>query len=598
MTKLNGYINGKQVQFDEGKTILAVARENGHFIPTLCKMRELNHTPATCRVCLAEIRRNGSETPKTVTSCNTPMEEGLHVFTRTPMVREKQRLQVELLLADHDQDCAACVRHGDCELQDVAQFVGLTQTRFGNPEFFAHRTRDTSSPSVVRDMTKCIRCFRCVTVCRDVQGADVLVVKEKGLNTEIGMRDAASLWGSACVSCGQCILVCPVGALAERQDAEPVVDYLYDPEIFTVFQFAPAVRVALGEEFGLAPGTNVEGEIITALRKLGADAVLDTNFTADLVIMEEGTELLSRIKNNGTLPMFTSCSPGWITFMEKNFPDMLDHLSTTKSPQQCFGAVAKSYLAEKMNVDPKKMRVVSIMPCTAKKGEAARSEFARDGRADVDVVLTTREFARLLKREGIHLPALEKGAFDNPWMGEYSGAAEIFGSTGGVMEAALRSVYYMLSGKELEQIELHAVRGLDAVRTAAVEIPGFGTVEVAVANGLKAARAIVEKIKNGEANFHFVEVMTCPGGCMCGGGQPKEKKAYHSSKQARQQAVYAIDSTATIRQSHNNPLIKKLYDDYLGAPNSHRSHNLLHTTYKDRQRIVRHSMKEIWHEIS
>ena len=597
MTKLYGYINGKQVQFEEGQTILAVARENGHFIPTLCKMGEINHTPATCRVCLAEIKRKGTDVNRAVTTCNTPMEEGLQVFTRTPQVREKQRLQVELLLADHDQDCAACVRHGDCELQDVAQFVGLTQTRFGQRAFHKSRTRDNSSPSIVRDMTKCIRCFRCVAVCREVQGADVLQVKKKGLATEIGVRDGHDIANSACVSCGQCTLVCPVGALAEVQDAETVVDYLYDPDVFTVFQFAPAVRVALGEEFGLPPGTNVEGEMVTALRHLGADVVLDTNFTADLVIMEEGSELISRIKNDGPLPMFTSCSPGWINFVEKNFPEMREHLSSTKSPQQCFGAIAKSYLATQMKVDPKKMRVISIMPCTAKKGEAKRTEFVHDD-ADVDVVLTTREFGRLLKREGLHLPALEKGTFDNPWMGAYSGAAEIFGTTGGVMEAALRSVHYLLSGKELDRITLNEVRGLDNIRTATVEVPGFGAVNVAIAHGLKAARAVVEQVKSGEADYHFVEVMTCPGGCMCGGGQPKGKKSYHSSKEARQRAIYAIDAHHPIRQSHNNPLIKKLYEAFLKAPGSPVAHELLHTHYADRKQIIHRSIKEIWREIS
>lgn len=593
---MQGTINGKPVEFDADESILAVARRHGVFIPTLCELADADHTPGTCRVCLVEIQRDG-HAPDVVTSCNTPMEAGMAVLTRTQIVREKQRLQVELLLGDHDQDCATCVRHGKCELQDVAQFVGLQRSRYGKRAYFRGRTRDTSSVSVVRDMTKCIRCHRCVHVCRDVQGTDVLVLHEKGLDAEIGVRDSLALGTSDCISCGQCTLVCPTGALAEVDDTERVIDYFYDPDVFTVVQMAPATRIALGEEFYLPAGSNVEGKMITALKQLGADVVLDTNFTADLVIMEEGTELLGRIKDGGTLPMITSCSPGWVNFCEKNYPEMLDHVSTTKSPQQCFGALAKTYLAEKMGVDPAKVRVVSIMPCTAKKEEAQRPEMERDGVPDVDVVLTTRECARLLKREGVWLPDLEPSSFDNDWMGSYSGAAEIFGTTGGVMEAAIRTVHYVLTGQELAGVVYEPVRGYENLREATVDLGDKGTIKVCVAHGLKAARQVMERVKSGEADWTFIEIMGCPGGCMGGGGQPRIKKSYQSFWHERQQAIYQIDERCDVRQSHNNPLITMIYDEFLGEPNGHKSHELLHTTYRDRKQVVHHTMKEIWDEL-
>jgi ferredoxin hydrogenase gamma subunit len=594
---MNAVINGKQIEFKEGETILQAARRTGHFIPSLCEMNAIDHRPGTCRVCLVDVKRAGADETVTVTACTTPVEEGLSIVTRNPALRDKQRLQVELLLADHNQDCAACIRHGDCELQDVAQFVGLQNTRFTDPVFYRSRKRDTSSPAIVRDMTKCIRCFRCVTVCRQVQGTDILVIENEGLSSGVGVRHAKDMASSDCVSCGQCTLVCPTGALAERDDTERVVDYLYDPAIFTVFQFAPAVRVALGEEFGMPAGTNVEGRIITALKKLGANVVLDTNFTADLVIMEEGTELLTRIKEGGTLPLFTSCSPGWVNYLEKFHPDMLPHVSTTKSPQQCFGAVAKSYLAEKMKVDPARMRVVSIMPCTAKKGEAGRGEFAHGGQPDVDVVLTTREFARLLRNEGIKLAELEDSGFDNEWMGAYTGAAEIFGTTGGVMEAALRTVHFVVTGKELPGIEFAPVRGLEGVKEAEVDLGALGVVRVAAAHGLKNALKMVEAVRSGEKQYHFIEVMTCPGGCIGGGGQPKIKQGYQGARGPRWTAIYAIDTKSKLRQSHNNPLVQKLYKDYLGSPNSHKAHELLHTHYQDRSRQIHHTMNEIWSDI-
>jgi ferredoxin hydrogenase gamma subunit len=594
---MHGTINGRPVEFKANETILTVARRNGQFIPTLCEMEDIHHAPATCRVCLVEIVRKDATEGHLVTACNTPMEEGLAVLTRNQRVREAQRLQVELLLADHNQDCATCIRHGSCELQDVAQFVGLTQARYHYPHFYAKRTLDDSSPAIVRDMSKCIRCLRCLTVCREVQGVDVLVVGSSGLTAEVRTRDDQPVDVSDCVCCGQCTLVCPVGALAERDDIEQVIDYLYDTNVTTVFQMAPSIRVALGEEFGLKPGANVQGQAVAALKKLGADVVLDTNFAADLVIMEEGTELLSKIKDGGPFPMFTSCCPGWINFVEKHYPQIAPHLSTTQSPQQCFGAVAKTYLARKMGLDPKRMRVVSIMPCTAKKGEAKRPEFSIEGYPTVDAVLTTREFARLLKREGIDLAELKPLPYDNPWMGDFTGAGAIFGSTGGVMEAALRTVYKVVTGNELAGIEIKAVRGLTDVREAAIDLPGVGEVRVAVAHGLAGARHMVEEVLAGRSKHHFIEVMACPGGCMCGGGQPQGKKAYQEHRKARQKALYAIDKACAVRQSHNNPHIQLLYRDFLGAPNSHEAHELLHTHYHDRKQTVTHTMQEIWREI-
>ncbi len=594
---MNATINGRSVEFAPDQTILETARAAGQFIPTLCELADIGHTPGTCRMCIVEVSRPGQDKPQLLTACDTPMEDGMVIRSRTTEVRKTQRLQMELLLADHNQDCASCIRHGDCELQDAAQFVGLKDTRFSNPEFFSGRCIDRTSTAIERDMTKCIRCQRCLAICRDVQGTDVLVFSGSGLRAEVGVRDSIAIGDSDCISCGQCTLVCPVGALAEKDDTEQVIDYFYDPDIFTVVQIAPATRVALGEEFNMERGSNVERKLITAFEQLGADVVLDTNFTADLVIMEEGNELLNRIQNEGTLPMFTSCSPGWVNWLEKHHPELLDNLSTVKSPQQCFGAVAKTYLADRMKIDPKKMRVVSIMPCTAKKEEAARPEFVVDGRPDVDVVLTTRECARLLKREGVWLPGLEDGQYNNEWMGLYSGAAEIFGTTGGVTEAAVRTVHFAVTGEELPTIEFNAIRGYDHMREANVHLGDKGTVKVGVAHGLAAAKKMIELVKSGEADYTFIEFMGCPGGCMGGGGQPRIKKNYQSFWHERQKAIYKIDSEAPIRQSHNNPCITKIYEEFLGEPLGKKSHELLHTTYRDRKVQVKHDMKTIWDEI-
>ena len=594
-----GTINGKPVEFSENETILQVAKRNGHFIPTLCEMADLDHTPGTCRVCLVEIQRRNGSGPQVVTSCNTPMEEGMAVLTRTPALREQQRLQVELLLADHNQDCAVCIRHGNCELQDVAQFVGLQQSRYRYPHFYEQRTRDDSSAAIVRDMSKCIRCLRCVKVCREIQGTDALVITEKGLATEISVRDSLPLGSSDCVACGQCILVCPVGALAERDDTETVIDYLYDPRIVTVFQFAPAIRVALGEAFRMPAGENVEGQIVTALKHLGADVVLDTNFTADLVIMEEGTELLHRIEKGGDAAHVYLLLPRLGDLCrEKLSGDFAPHLHHPVPPTML--RLHGQNLSGRGDGHRSQNHAGNFHHALhgQKRGGQASLNSSRGTPRMWIVVLTTREFARLLEREGVDLSVLEPSAYDNPWMGDYTGAAAIFGTTGGVMEAALRTVHKVVTGDELEGIEFQPVRGNEKVREARGRLKnGAPPVKVAVAHSLKAARQVAEMVLAGEAPYHFIEIMACPGGCMGGGGQPRNKKAYQASWEERQNALYAIDRQRAVRQSHNNPLIEKLYDDFLEKPNSHKAHELLHTTYRERKRIVKHTMKEIWQEI-
>jgi ferredoxin hydrogenase gamma subunit len=591
---MKALINGKEVDFEAGETILATAKRSGSYIPSLCELSDIHHCPGTCRVCLVEVRRQGHEDLHMATACNTPMEEGIAVFTRTPKVREMQKLQVELLLADHDEDCATCIRHGACEVQDVAQFVGLQQSRFANPAWAKQRPVDTESPSLVRDMGKCIRCFRCVAICRDMQGIDALVISESGVGTSVELRDHLPQAKSDCVSCGQCVMVCPTGALAEKDQIDQVIDYLYDPEVVTVFQFAPAVRVAFAEETGIA---NAEGQIIAALRKIGADVVLDTNFAADLVIMEEGTEVLHHLQE-GRRPTITSCCPAWINFAEKHFPEVLPYLSSTRSPQQCLASLAKTYLPEKMGIDPNRVRVISIMPCTAKKDEGARPQFQHDGVPDVDVVLTVREFWRLLKREGIDLRAMEPSTFDNPYMADYSGAGVIFGTTGGVMEAAVRTLYFVVNGKELDATEVQALRGIENVRAATVQVGGaIGEIRLAVCHGLQAARQLVNSVLSGESRFDFIEIMACPGGCMTGGGHMRSRQSHRINAQNRRAALFQIDANRAVRQSHNNPQIQKLYADYLGEPLSDRAHYLLHTYYTNRKAETQVAAEKIWKEI-
>ncbi|SIO25619.1 ferredoxin hydrogenase gamma subunit [Rhodovulum sp. ES.010] len=591
-------INGTACMGFPNETILACARRHDIYVPTLCELDDIDHIPGTCRVCVVEILQEGRDAPQIVTACNTPVREGLEVQTRSKRARDMQRLQVELLMADHLQDCATCIRHGDCELQDLAQFVGLRENRFFDRARTEARPIDLSSPAMVRDMTRCVRCQRCVAICRHHQEVDALVMEGTGLDRVVALRDADDYADSICVSCGQCVLVCPTGALGERDETDRALDMICDPDLVTVVQFAPAVRVAFGEEFGMAPGTNVEGQIVAACRKIGIDVVLDTNFAADVVIMEEGTELLTRLKE-GRRPIFTSCCPGWINFAEIHFPEILPLLSSTKSPQQVLSTVAKTWLPEKLRVDPERLRVISIMPCVAKKDEAVRPQLTHDGVPETDVVLTTREFARLLRREGIDLKDLEPSGFDSPWMSEYSGAGAIFGTTGGVMEAAVRTIYAIVNGRELDRIELTQLRGFEGIREARVDLGGaVGEVKVAMVHGLGDTRKLVEKVLAGEADYDFIEVMACPGGCVDGGGSLRSKKAYLPLAQKRRETIYAVDRNARVRQSHNNPQVQALYREFLGAPNSELAHRLLHTSYEDRRRELTHTVKKIWDDIT
>lgn len=593
---MKAYINGKELGFEPNETILDVARKNGVFIPTLCELHDIDHAPGTCRVCLVEVQQGDSVEPQYVTACDTPMAEGLKVQTRTPKVLEMRQLQMEMTMADHHQDCASCPRTGNCELLPVANSVGLKQVRFHYTQGWKDLEPDNGTQPIVYDRSRCIRCQRCVAVCRKVQNIDALEMNGWGSTAGIRLK-GGSVDASPCVSCGQCVMVCPTGALAERDQTDEVLGYLADPEITTVFQMAPAVRVGFGEEFGMQTGTNVEGQIIAALRKIGADVILDTNFAADVVIMEEGTELLGHLKDKKR-PTFTSCCPAWINFAEKHYTEILPMLSSTRSPQAVLGSLAKTYLAEKREIDPKKMRVISIMPCTAKKDEAARPALKEDGVPDVDIVLTVREFARLLRREGIDLKEMQPAAYDDPHMSEYTGAGAIFGTTGGVMEAAARTLYYVINGKELEHVEISQLRGFDNVRSANINLGGeFGEIKVALCHGLKGTRELVKAVLDGSANFDFIEIMACPGGCVDGGGTLRSKKAYIPLAMKRRETLFNVDRQTKARQSHNNTQVQKLYADYLGAPYSDKAHHLLHTEYSSRPCGVSADMQEAWNEL-
>ena len=570
-------IDGVKVEIPAESTVLDAAKKAGIDIPTLCFLKGINEIGA-CRMCLVEIE--GARALQA--SCVYPVSEGMVVRTNTPAVREARKVNLELILSNHDRKCLTCIRNQNCELQDLAERFHSKDIRFEGESI--HYEIDDLSPSIVRDANKCILCRRCMSVCAN-QAVSVIGTVNRGFRTMVEPVFDMSISQVPCINCGQCIISCPVGAIREKDDLEKVWTALQDPELHVVAQTAPAVRVALGEEFGMEMGSLVTGKMVTALKRMGFDKVFDTDFSADLTIMEEGTELLGRIKNGGKLPLITSCSPGWIKFCEQFFPDFLDNLSTCKSPQEMLGALLKSYYPEKNGLDPAKVFVVSIMPCTAKKFEAQRPELSATGYPDVDVVLTTRELARMIKEAGLDFVNLPDSDYD-PTLGDSTGAAVIFGATGGVMEAALRTVYEVVTGKPLENIEITAVRGLEGVKEAEVQV-GDLTVRAAVAHGTGNAKALLEKVRSGEKQYHVIEVMACPGGCVSGGGQPivkAKKRMERDPKMVRASAIYEADRGLPRRKSHENPEVKKLYDDYLGEPNSHKAHELLHTHYAPRQK--------------
>jgi iron-only hydrogenase group A len=568
-------IDNKEVQVPEGTTILEAARKIDIQIPTLCAMTEIGHTPGACRVCVVEVDRSRT----LVASCVYPVAQGMKVKTNSKRVRAARRNVVELLLSDHPQDCNICQKSGNCELQKVAELVGVRDIRVPRTDFTVHQI-DDSSPALIRDSSKCINCLRCVAICAEVQGVNLLTPEGRGFDSKIVPAMSKDLADSVCTYCGQCAIVCPTGAIVERDDIDVVLAALEDPTKHVVVQEAPAIRGSLGEELGLPPGTLVTGKMIAALRKLGFDRVFDTNFTADLTIIEEGNELLKRVKTGGALPMMTSCSPGWIKFIEHFYPSLLPNVSTCKSPQQMFGALAKTYYAEEAGIDPKDIFSVSIMPCTAKKYEASRPEMCDSGYRDVDVVLTTRELGRMIRQAGIDFANLEPEEYDAP-MGQYTGAATIFGATGGVMEAALRTVYAVVTGENLPSLDITPVRGLEGVKEAGVVVGELGEVNVAVAHGLANARKVLDKVVDGTANYAFIEIMACPGGCVGGGGQPIPVS--DEKRRLRAEALYHDDKDVQeFRQSHENPAITEIYEKFLKEPLGEKSHKLLHTHYVER----------------
>ncbi|MDI3534260.1 MAG: NADP-reducing hydrogenase subunit HndD [Thermosediminibacterales bacterium] len=574
MISLN--INNQKVKVEEGATILEAAEKAGIKIPTLCYLKEINKVGA-CRMCVVEVE--GAKTLQA--ACVTPAAEGMVVKTNTPFVRKARKKILELILSDHPFECLTCVRNGNCELQTLAENLGIREVGYQGEKTESYI--DTSTPSIVRDPNKCILCRRCVSVCNEIQNVGILFPNERGFNTFIGPAYGALLADEPCSLCGQCVLACPTGALHEHEDIDRVWKAIEDPNKHVVVQTAPAIRVTLGEALGLPPGSIVVGQMVAALRRLGFDKVFDTDFAADLTIMEEGHEFLDRLKNGGKLPLITSCSPGWIKFCEHHYPEFLENLSTCKSPQQMFGALAKTYYAHKNRIDPKNMFVVSIMPCTAKKFECQRPEMVDSEYLDVDVSLTTRELAKMIKQAGINFDTLESEEYDAP-LGISTGAGAIFGATGGVMEAALRTVYEVVTGEELKSLDFIDVRGLKGVKEAQVELPGI-TVKVAVAHGLSNAREVLEAVKRGEADYHFIEIMACPGGCIGGGGQPIPTNT--EIRERRIKAIYEVDKGMKLRKSHENPAIKRLYQEFLGAPLQEKSHHLLHTCYAPRGKYTK-----------
>ena len=569
-------INNIKVKAEEGMTILDAAKSVGVNVPTLCHMKDLFPTGA-CRICVVEVEGMRGLIP----SCAYPVSEGMKVQTNSPRVKTARKTIVELLLENHPQDCLICVRNKNCELQNLSEIYGLREHRFAGEK--KEHAIDVSSPSMERDPAKCILCGRCVRTCAEIQKVGAIDFTDRGFKSNVTTPFNKGLNISDCILCGQCILVCPTAALREKSSAKEVIYALGDKNKYVIAQVAPAVRASIGEEYNFPLGTNATGQLVTGLRRLGFRKVFDTNFAADLTIMEEGTELISRITKNINLPMFTSCCPGWVKFVEQEKPELLEHVSTCKSPHEMEGAVLKSYYAKKMGIDPKDIFVVSIMPCTVKKFESARPELNVEHMPDVDAVLTTRELVRLFKMSGIDFNDLPEDKFDDP-LGESTGAAAIFGTTGGVMEAALRTAYFKLTGTELEELELNEIRGLDGIKESTIKINGLD-VNVAVVNGIGNVRPVLEQIKNGTCKYHFIEVMACPGGCINGGGQPIHQKPEKVRK--RISVLYEIDSKMKKRRSHENESVMRLYKEYFVEPNSHKAHEILHTSYTDRKRILK-----------
>ena len=581
-------IDNRLVEVAEGTTILKAARQAGIHIPTLCYFElagmNFENKPGGCRVCVVEVVKdfNGRPRRNLAPACATECVEGMEVLTHSQRVINARRTVVELILSDHPTDCLTCAKSGQCELQKLAQNLGIREIPYKGEQ---STYRVDMSPSIIRDVDKCIMCRRCENVCNNIQSVGALSAVNRGFNAVVAPAFEQDMVDSPCVMCGQCVQVCPVGALSEVDDTRKVMMAINDPNKTVVVQTAPAVRVAIGEEFGMEPGTIVTGQLAAVLRQLGFDYVFDTDFAADLTIMEEGTELLQRIDRftkgdkSVRLPILTSCCPGWVNFFEHNFPDMLDVPSTAKSPQQMFGAIAKSYWAEKMNIKREDLVVVSVMPCLAKKYECKREEFSVNGNPDVDYVLSTRELARLIKQFNLDLKEMPTADFDDP-LGESTGAAVIFGVTGGVIEAATRTAYEVFTGKKLEKIEFTELRGLEGIRDAWVDFNGT-PIHIGIAHGLKNARTLLERVRKGEEQFHAIEVMACPGGCIGGAGQP-----YHHGDSSiikkRFEATYEEDRNKPIRKSHENPSVIKLYKEFLGEPCGHKSHELLHTHYFDK----------------
>lgn len=571
-------INGIEVSAPKGSTILEAARLAHIEIPTLCFLKEINEI-AACRICVVEVKGARS----LVTSCVYPINEGMEVWTNTPKVLDSRKKTLQLLLSNHNRSCLSCVRSGNCELQKLCKELKVDDESLYDGEKTPSEI-DDSAAHMIRDNSKCILCRRCSAVCEKVQGIGVIGANERGFATFIGSAFDMGLGETSCVSCGQCIAVCPTGALSEKDCTAQVFAAINDPTKHVIVQTAPAVRAALGEAFGLPIGTNVEGKMVAALRRIGFDKVFDTNFGADLTIMEEAHEFIERVQNGGVLPMITSCSPGWIKYCEHYFPDMTENLSSCKSPQQMFGAIAKSYYAEKMGWDPKDIVSVSVMPCTAKKFEIGRDDQAANGVPDVDFSLTTRELARMIEHVGLRFLDLPDEEFDMP-LGMDTGAAVIFGATGGVMEAALRTAVETLTGEELPSVDFTEVRGTQGIKEATYNVAGM-EVKVAVASGLKNAKELLEAVKAGKANYHFIEIMGCPGGCVNGGGQPQQPGYVRNTvdiRALRAKVLYDADENSQLRKSHENPAIKELYATYLGEPGSEKAHHLLHTTYVKRK---------------